>query len=283
MRPRPLHLHRSAIDGSTLRYQIKLLLLALQFFTRVPIVGALAQWVGYSPEMLRASARFFPLIGLLIGGAAGVSFWLCAQLFSPWIAAVLTLIFTALLTGAFHEDGLADYADGIGGGSTAARALEIMKDSRVGSYGALALCLATALKLTALATMALALAPVALILAHVIGRVCACGVLASMTYVRNDASGKSKPLAESLRAGELAFVLLSLLSVLSLAWLWQPQMLGHAAAALVLSGISMLVIARQMLRRIGGFTGDALGAVEQVGECAVLLAFASPFFGQLFG
>ena len=88
MRPR-----RSAIDGSTLRYQIKLLLLALQFFTRVPIVGALAQWVGYSPEMLRASARFFPLIGLLIGGAAGVSFWLCAQLFSPWIAASSTLYF----------------------------------------------------------------------------------------------------------------------------------------------------------------------------------------------
>ena len=264
-----------------MRYQVKLLLLALQFFTRVPIVGALAQWVGYSPEMLRASARFFPLIGLLIGCAAGLTFWVCTQLFSTWIAAVLTLIFTALLTGAFHEDGLADYADGIGGGSTAARALEIMKDSRIGSYGALALCLATALKLAALTTMAVALAPVALVLAHVLGRVCACAVLASLSYVRDDASGKSKPLAESLRAGELAFVLLSLLGTLALAWLWQPHALGHAIAALILSGIGTLVMARQMLRRIGGFTGDALGAVEQVGECAVLLAFASPFFGQL--
>lgn len=262
-----------------MRDQIKLLLLALQFFTRVPVVGALAQWVGYTPEMLRASARFFPLIGLAIGAAAGLIFWLCAQLFSPWIAAILTLIFTALLTGAFHEDGLADYCDGIGGGSTPARALEIMKDSRIGSYGALALCLATALKLAALGTMAVALAPAALILAHLIGRVCACCVLASLSYVRDD-GGKSKPLAESLHAGELAFVLLTLAVCIALVWLWQPQMLALVGLAVVFSGISTLVIARQMLRRIGGFTGDALGAVEQLAECAVLLAFGCQLFGR---
>ena len=272
----------AARNGANLRDQIKLLLLALQFFTRVPVVGALANWVGYTPEMLRASARFFPLIGLAIGCAAALCFWLCTQLWSPWIAALLTLIFTALLTGAFHEDGLADYADGIGGSASPAHALEIMKDSRIGSYGALALCLATALKLAALATMAVALVPAALILAHVIGRVCACAVLARLSYVREDASGKSKPLAESMRAGELMFVLLTLVSTVALICLWQPQAVGHAVAALMLSGICTLGIARQMLRRIGGFTGDALGAVEQVGECAVLLAFASPFFGQLF-
>ncbi len=263
-----------------MRDQLKLLLLAFQFFTRVPIVGALAQWVGYTPEMLRASARFFPLIGLAVGSAAACVFWVCAQLYSPWIAAAVTLIFTALLTGAFHEDGLADYCDGIGGGATAARALEIMKDSRIGSYGALALCLATALKLAALATMAVALAPVALVLAHLIGRVCACCVLASLTYVRDELGGKSKPLAESLRAGEFAFVLFTLLTTLSLVLLWQPLLLNYLCAAVILSGISTLVLARQMLRRIGGFTGDALGAVEQLGECAVLLAFAGHWFGQ---
>ena len=257
------------------RYQLRLLLLALQFFTRIPVVGAVAQWVGYTPEMLRASARFFPLIGLMIGAAAALVFWLCAQLWSPWIAAILTLIFSALLTGAFHEDGLADYADGIGGGTTTARALEIMKDSRIGSYGALALCLATALKLAALGTMATALAPVALILAHLIGRVCACCVLARLSYVRDDASSKSKPLSDSMRAAEFAFVLFTLLSTLTLVWLWQPNLLEYLGAALILSGICTLVIARQMLRCIGGFTGDALGAVEQLGECAVLLAFAS--------
>lgn len=263
-------------DGTALLDQIKLLLLALQFFTRVPVTGALAAWVGYTPEMLRASARFFPVIGLAIGSAAALIFWLSAQLWSPWIAAILTLIFTALLTGAFHEDGLADYCDGIGGASTPARALEIMKDSRIGSYGALALCLATALKLAALGTMAVTLAPVALILAHVIGRVCSCCVLASLVYVRDD--GKSKPLAESMRAGELAFVLFTLAASIALVGLWQPHVLGLVGLALVLSTISTLAIARQMLRRIGGFTGDALGAVEQLGECAVLLAFASHLF-----
>ncbi len=260
-----------------MRYQFKLLLLALQFFTRVPVDGALARWVGFTPEMLRASARFFPLIGLAIGSAAGLIFWLCVQIWSPWIAAILTLIFTALLTGAFHEDGLADYCDGIGGGATAARALEIMKDSRIGSYGALALCLATALKLAALGTMVVALAPIALILAHLIGRFCACCVLAGLSYVRDDVSGKSKPLAESLHTGEFAFVILTLLITLSLILLWQPMLYAYICAALVLSGLCTLVIARQMLRRIGGFTGDALGATEQLGECAVLLAFSSPF------
>ncbi len=262
-----------------MRDQLKLLLLALQFFTRVPVVGALAEWVGYTPEMLRASARFFPLIGLAIGCTAALVFWICACLFSPWTAAILTLTFTALLTGAFHEDGLADYCDGIGGGSTPARTLEIMKDSRIGSYGALALCLASALKFAALGSMAVALAPVALILAHLIGRVCACCVLASMNYVRDD-GGKSKPLAESLRTGELAFVLFTLVACLVLVSLWQPGILKPMGLALILSAVSTLFIARQMLRRIGGFTGDALGAVEQLGECAVLLAFSSRIFVQ---
>ena len=269
-------MRRLSPNGIRLRDQTKLMLLALQFFTRVPVTGTLANWVGYTPEMLRASARYFPLIGLAIGCAAALSFWLSAQLWSPWIAAILTLIFTALLTGAFHEDGLADYCDGIGGGSTTARSLEIMKDSRIGSYGALALCLATALKLAALATMDVLLAPVALILAHVIGRVCSCCVLASLTYVRDD--GKSKPLAESMRAGEFAFVLFTLAASIVLVWLWQPHVLRFVGFALFLSTIGTLAIARQMLRRIGGFTGDALGAVEQLAECAVLLAFASHMF-----
>ena len=280
-----MHQRLQGCDGYILRnhslfYQLRLLLLALQFFTRVPVVGALAQWVGYSPEMLRASARYFPLIGLAIGSAAGIVFWLCAQLWSPWIAATLTLIFTALLTGAFHEDGLADYCDGIGGGATAARALEIMKDSRIGSYGALALSLATALKLAALATIAVALAPVALFLAHLIGRVCACCVLASLSYVRDEASGKSKPMSESLHAAEFAFVLFTLLTTLAVVLMWQPNLMKYLCAALILSGVTTLAIARQMLRRIGGFTGDALGAVEQLGECAVLLAFASPILAR---
>jgi adenosylcobinamide-GDP ribazoletransferase len=258
---------------NVLAYQLRLLLLALQFLTRVPITGGLAHWAGYSPEMLRASARFFPLVGALVGACAALVFGLLSLVWPLAVAAVLTLCFTALLTGAFHEDGLADYADGIGGGSSAQHVLAIMKDSRIGSYGALALVLATTVKLVALISLSLPQALLALLLAHVIGRACACCVLAGLPYVRDDDGAKSKPLAHAMHSGELAFALLTVAAVVALAGLWQPQAALHTTAAVMLAGLCSLLLARQMARRIGGFTGDALGAVEQVAECAVLLAF----------
>jgi adenosylcobinamide-GDP ribazoletransferase len=264
-----------------LAYQLKLLLLAVQFLTRVPVHGKLAAWVGYTPDMLRASARFFPLVGLLIGSAGALIFFISATLWSPWIAAVLTLSFTALMTGAFHEDGLADYADGIGGGSTPARVLEIMKDSRIGSYGALALILSTSIKLAALGSMVVSLAVFALPLAHVSARVCACCVLTGLNYVRDDDSAKSKPMAQSMRGAELAFAILTLVIVMGLTLRFAPHVIGNILAGLLLAGLSTALIAHQMYRRIGGFTGDALGATEQIAECAVLLAFASPLIAHL--
>ncbi len=262
-------------------YQLKLLLLAVQFLTRVPVHGKLAAWVGYTPDMLRASARFFPLVGLLIGSAGALIFFASAALWSPWIAAALSLSFSALLTGAFHEDGLADYADGIGGGSTPARVLEIMKDSRIGSYGALALVLCTGVKLMALGSMPVSLAIIALPLAHITARVCACCVLTGLNYVRDDDSAKSKPMAQSMRGEELAFAILTLVAVIGLTLRLAPNVAGNILVALLIAGLSTVLIARQMYRRIGGFTGDALGATEQLAECAVLLAFASPALAHL--
>ena len=121
-------------------------LLALQFFTRIPVTGRLAQWVGYSPAMLRASAAHFPGVGWLVGGlVAGVSALLLIALppspYVPLVVAVLGTATSVWLTGAFHEDGLADVADGLGGATERERALAIMKDSRVGAFGALALVL----------------------------------------------------------------------------------------------------------------------------------------------
>ncbi len=113
-------------------------LLSLQFFTRIPVTGRLAEWVGYSPAMLRASAGHFPGVGVLVGAlvAACTAVLLVALPpgpFAPLVAAVLGTVFSVMLTGAFHEDGLADIADGLGGSSERNRALEIMKDSRVGN------------------------------------------------------------------------------------------------------------------------------------------------------
>ena len=121
-------------------------LLAVQFFTRIPIDGRLAQWVGYSPAMLRASAAHFPGVGWLVGAlVAGLSALLLmvlpASAYVPLVVAVLGTAAGVWLTGAFHEDGLADVADGLGGSPERERALLIMKDSRVGAFGVLAVVL----------------------------------------------------------------------------------------------------------------------------------------------
>jgi len=122
-------------------------LLAVQFFTRIPITGRLAQWVGYSPAMLRASSAHFPGVGWLVAAAAvachaALMTGLGTGLLVPWVAAVFSTVATVLVTGGFHEDGLADVADGLGGSAERERALDIMKDSRIGAYGAMALVLA---------------------------------------------------------------------------------------------------------------------------------------------
>ena len=133
-------------------------LLAVQFFTRIPVTGRLAQWVGYSPAMLRASAAHFPGIGwlaaLLSGAVYAALHWaLAPNPLAPAVAAVFCTIATVLMTGGFHEDGLADVADGLGGSYDRERALDIMKDSRIGAFGAMALVLALLAKLSLLALL----------------------------------------------------------------------------------------------------------------------------------
>jgi adenosylcobinamide-GDP ribazoletransferase len=151
-------------------------LIALQFFTRIPVTGRLADWVGFSPAMLRASAAHFPGVGWVVGGLTAAVFhglltWLPSQAAAPWVAAIASTVFSVLLTGAFHEDGLADTADGLGGALHRERALEIMKDSRIGSYGAAALVLAALAKVALIALLAQAggawLAAAGLFAAHV--------------------------------------------------------------------------------------------------------------------
>ena len=116
-------------------------LLALQFFTRIPVTGPLADWVGFSPSMLRASAAYFPVVGLVIGGlvvlTAGLMHYLPTA-YAPLVAAAFGTAWSVWLTGGFHEDGLADMTDGLGGSYDRATALTIMKDSRIGAFGAIA-------------------------------------------------------------------------------------------------------------------------------------------------
>lgn len=254
--------------------QFKLFFIAVQFFTRVPFTQDLAQWMAFSPDKLRAAARYFPLVGFALGLFATMVFGLASVLWNSWIAAVITLIATALATGAFHEDGLTDYWDAMGGGQDRERTLAIMKDSRIGAFGVLAIVLATAAKIGTLAHMRVDVALLALVAAHTVARAASCAVIYMLPYVREDEGAKSKPLAQSMTKQELLIALCIgalplLLTLISYRDLTFKVLLAAAATALV-----TWLMARHMQRRIGGFTGDALGAVEQTAEVAVLLAFA---------
>lgn len=254
-------------------------LLALQFFTRVPVTGALARWVGFSPEMLRASAAHFPGVGWLVGALAAAVFVVAQAGLPGWpgalAAAFLSTTATVLMTGAFHEDGLADVADGLGGSAERERALEIMKDSRIGAFGAIALVLALGLKCALLALLAAGGAKAvaaALLAAHVLSRLAPLFLIRGLPHVGDTATSKSKPLADAIGWPALAVAVgWSLPAMLLLAWSFGSP---HAAAAIVSCTVAAAWMARLFRRRLQGFTGDALGATQQVCEIAVYLALA---------
>jgi adenosylcobinamide-GDP ribazoletransferase len=234
---------------------------AVRFFTRLPVPA----WVGHSAAALNRSARYFPAVGLLVGGIGALVYLAALQLWPPSVAVLLSMAATIYATGAFHEDGLADTVDGLGGGWDKLRILEIMKDSRVGSYGVIAMGLALLGKFALLSAMDATLLPFALLAGHAASRFCSTALLASMDYVREDLLAKAKPLATRLTAGEmlvaLAFVLVSLAFL--------P--ISKAAIGCVLAILATLWLAAKFRRWLGGYTGDCLGATQQVSEIAFYL------------
>ena len=265
-------------------------LLALQFFTRVPVTGALAQWVGFSPAMLRASAAHFPGVGWLVGTVvAGVSWLLLEYLprapgggvgaYAPLVAAVWSTAVGVLLTGAFHEDGLADVADGLGGSADRARALLIMKDSRVGAFGAIAIVLVLLAKVSVLAllgSLSTTLLCAALFAAHVVSRTWPLLTIRLLPHVGDEAGPKSKPLADQISGASLWVAWTWCLGALALTLYAQAAMdvmaMGGAiAVALVASGLAWVLMWRWFAARLQGFTGDCLGATQQMCELAFYL------------
>ena len=255
-------------------------LLALQFFTRIPVTGRLAQWVGYSPAMLRASNAHFPGVGWLVAAVAAGVFgalqWaLAPSPMAPLVAAVFCTIATVLVTGGFHEDGLADVADGLGGSLERERALDIMKDSRIGAFGAMALVLALLAKLsllTLLGTHGLGAALTALVGAHVLSRFWPLLLVRSMAHVGDTARSKSKPLADQITGRALGAALLW--CFLPLALIWHAQGALFLGASIACSALAAGWMARWFARRLQGFTGDCLGATQQVCEIAFYLGAA---------
>ncbi|WP_291013711.1 adenosylcobinamide-GDP ribazoletransferase [Hydrogenophaga sp.] len=256
-------------------------MLAVQFFTRIPITGRLATWVGFSPAMLRASAAHFPGVGWLVGSLCAAVFLallsaLPEQPAAPWVTAALSTVFGVLLTGAFHEDGLADLADGLGGSMDRERALDIMKDSRVGSYGALSLVLAVLGKTALLALIAQSAgvwpAAAALFSAHVSSRFLPLLIIRSLPHVGDTEASKSKPLAEAISTGGLLAGLLWWGLAMVLVVFWSPA--APWAFAVLGAALGLAWMWWLLRRRLQGFTGDGLGATQQVCEVLFYLGFA---------
>ncbi|MDE2418122.1 MAG: adenosylcobinamide-GDP ribazoletransferase [Burkholderiales bacterium] len=266
-----------------MRQFIRHYLLALQFFSRVPVTGRLANWVGYSPAMLRASAAHFPGVGWLVGGVVAGLSWLLMQgfsgaVFAPLVVAVLGTVASVLITGAFHEDGLADVADGLGGSLNRERALEIMKDSRVGAFGAIAITLALLLKVALLAQLGSLGVPVlcsSIFLAHVVSRTWPLLMIRLLPHVGDLAGSKSKPLADQIALPALGFAGLWCFLALALVGYAQTAINTIAiACAILASALAFVCMWRWFARRLGGFTGDCLGATQQVCELAFYLGMA---------
>lgn len=253
-------------------HELRLFFVALQFLTRVPVpLGATWQ-----PEWLQQCARHFPAVGLLVGAFGSLVLWATSLLWPVPVAVLLSVAATVWFTGAFHEDGLADTCDGLGGAVDREQALRIMKDSRLGSYGAAGLVLVLLLKvaaLVALAQPALWPALVALPLAHAGSRACAVALLRALRYAGDEEQTKARPLAQGVTGAGLAVALSwVLVALLGAAWWLPPAALGVATAAAVLVTVG---VARWLQRRLGGFTGDTLGAAQQFGELAIYLALAA--------
>lgn len=246
--------------------QLRLFFIALQFFTRLPI----PRWVGFEAEWLNHASRYFPLVGLVVGMIAAAVYGACALFLPAPVAAVLSTAATIYITGAFHEDGFADTCDGMGGGMTRERALEIMKDSRVGAYGAIGIACMLIAKCTTLALLPPSSAVAALLLGHPLSRLAATALIWKMDYAR--AEGKAKPLAVRMQAGEFAIAAITVaLSAVGLL-LYGALDLGAVASALLAAGLAALWLGRKFERRLGGYTGDCLGAVQQLAEVTIYIA-----------
>lgn len=237
---------------------------ALQFLTRIPIPSGIT----FTQQRFDASVRYYPLVGCIVGGIAAAAYMLSAWALPSAIAVLLSTAATLLITGAFHEDGLADTFDGIGGGTDRKRTLDIMKDSRIGTYGACALAIILALKISALSALT---APqnliAALIAGHCLSRISSVAVIATSRYARDHGTGK--PVASTL-------TLSSVLMISATGFLCCWTALNWLAPAALLAGLGGAIaghIAMRVLfeKRLKGYTGDTLGAVQQISEVGFYL------------
>jgi adenosylcobinamide-GDP ribazoletransferase len=250
--------------------QLRLFLIALQFYTRIPVTGRVEAWMGWDATRLARATRYFPLAGIVVALVQALVYVACSVVLPHPVALLLAIAAGLLLTGAFHEDGWADFCDAFGGQVDRARMLRILRDSRIGAYGAIGVTVLLLLRFETFAHIDADWIAASFVCAAAFSRGCAVLVMASLPYARDDDDSKAKPIAEHV--GPLDAVIavgIALLPVLGLtAWT------GDAAPATLALSFALLVTAamrRLIRRRLQGYTGDCLGAVQQVADAAFLL------------
>lgn len=253
-------------------------LLAVGFFTRIPVPS----FANFEEQELNHSAKYFPLVGIIVGMAGALVFVLTARIFPIGIAVLLSMVATIYVTGAFHEDGLADSIDGIGAGLDRERILTIMQDSRLGTYGALALFLALFAKFQLLSALPVHSVAYVLIAAHALSRLCAVYVMATLGYVK--ASGKAKPLASKVQLKDLVVAtVFGLLPLVLLYWYLLSDVIDvcdvliFSLSWLVSVGFIWVWWRNKIKHWLGGYTGDCLGAMQQMTELAFYLGVLAYF------
>jgi adenosylcobinamide-GDP ribazoletransferase len=245
--------------------QLRLLFVALQFFTRLPIPS----WVGFDELSLQNAARFFPLIGWIVAAFTCVVYGGASILWPHSVAVLLSVIGGMLMTGALHEDGFADVCDGFGGGMSAQRVLEIMKDSRIGVYGAIGSGLLLGLKCATLFNLPVHAVFAALLAAHPLSRLFSILLIWRLDYVGGE--GKASVLARKMTTGEFLFGLITGIVPVLVLGLAGAMRWATITVAVLLAIMATLYLSNMFLRRIGGYTGDCLGAVQQVTEVGFYL------------
>lgn len=238
---------------------IRRFLIAVQFLTRLPVPRVLHN---SEAELGKASA-FFPLVGVIVGGGAALAFTLTQRLLPVPASVLCAIVFAAFITNGFHEDGLADTFDGFGGGWTKDRVLEIMRDSRIGTYGTLALIFVILGKLTFLSLLPPGQIWRWLIVAHTASRWTILPLCAWLPYAR--AEGQGKLVAKQVGVLEIITGTFTLLLVLILLP-WQASL-----AALLVPTLVTVLSGLYFRARLQGVTGDCLGAANQLTEVGLYL------------
>lgn len=241
---------------------------AVQFLTLVPVRSPAT----LDDDWLLRAVKYFPLVGACIGLFSALVLFLASMAWSGIVPALLAVAASIALTGALHEDGLSDTADGLGGGRSVQARLDIMKDSRIGVYGTLVLGLGVALRVGALASLSPLIGMAALVAAHSAARFPPIIVLRTLKHTGDPASAKVSYLGRPVGGREVLFgAVVVLLALLPLA-AWS---IPATMVALLLGALPVIWLCRLARKLVGGYTGDILGAVEQVFEIGFMLGVAA--------